>query len=88
MHTFSAFHAYSDRSPRGDVCTSVGGESYFLVGVSFIGLGCRIRIDLRFLWIDLRFADRIEVLWIGWMQNFLANWSCYSGVVLVELAGR
>ena len=63
MHTFSAFHAYSDRSPRGDVCTSVGGESYFLVGVSFIGLGCRIRIDLRF-------ADRIEVLWISWMQNF------------------
>ena len=78
MHTFSAFHAYSDRSPRGDVCTSVGGESYFLVGVSFIGLGCRIRIDLRFLWIDLRFADRIEVLWMGWMQNFwrigLAIW--------------
>ena len=30
--------------------------------------------------------DRFEVLWMGWMQNFLANWSCYSGVVLVELA--
>ena len=38
--------------------------------------------------------DRIEVLWIdlsfvdGLDAEFLANWSCYSGVVLVELAGR
>ena len=24
---------------------------------------------------------------MGWMQNFLANWSYYLGVVLVELAG-
>ena len=78
MHTFSAFHAYSDRSPREDVLGLGRDESYFLVGVSFIGLGCRIRIDLRFLWIDLRFVDRIEVLWMGWMQNFwrigLAIW--------------
>ena len=55
MHTFSAFHAYSDRSPRGDVLGLGRGESYFLVGVSFIGLGCRIGIELRF-------ADRFEVL--------------------------
>ena len=43
---------------------------------------------IEVLWIDLRFADRFEVLWDGLDAEFLANWSCYSGVVLVELAGR
>ena len=61
-HIFCISRLFRPFTPRR--CLYFGrGESYFLVGVSFIGLGCRIGIELRF-------ADRFEVLWMGWMQNF------------------